>query len=408
MAAVKDTELNTKKSVFIVSQFVDKEQNSTGYYWYKIIIGLSEHGVDTKVISTKESCESVKKSFSAEKFIPINGLSHYKKNNLMQKGLVQLFLCFQFTYQIFKHVKKGDIILSGTNPSLMLLFTALAKSIRRFEWVLLVHDVFPENLVPANVLKQRSFFYAVLKRVFDRAYCSADTLIAIGRDMQDILFKKTGNREKTKYIPNWVDLDDIVSGDDLSQSYFQPGRPKKIVFQFFGNIGRLQGIDEVLKAISKLNSDQAAFLFIGGGTQESKVRAFIQDHPNLDIVLSQSVPFKKNNEILSSCDIAIVPLTRGMLGLGVPSKAYFSLAADKPILVIGDQNAELDLTIRAHPDIGWSCQSGDVNALVSIFSEIIASDLVSKHNIPRSYVAKHHGVNEAISQIASIIHSIGK
>jgi hypothetical protein len=125
-------------------------------------------------------------------------------------------------------------------------------------------------------------------------------------------------------------------------------------------------------------------------------------------VFNSSVPLEKNNEVLSSCDVAIIPLAAGMLGLGVPSKAYFSMAANKPILVVGDQNAELDLVIKENPDIGWSCRAEDPDALALIFKNIIKTNLDKKRNIPRTVVAQKYGIEQAISHYVSIIKSLDK
>ncbi|WP_284120787.1 hypothetical protein, partial [Klebsiella pneumoniae] len=39
----------------------------------------------------------------------------------------------------------------------------------------------------------------------------------------------------------------------------------KRVFQFFGNVGRLQGIENILSAIQLVKNEKAAFAFIGDG-----------------------------------------------------------------------------------------------------------------------------------------------
>lgn len=408
MVADERSALTAPQKVFVVSEFVDKTKNSTGYYWFKTIAGLSEQGLDVQVISTEISCDAAKSSDSSVKYIPIRALVQSKKGGLFERIMHQLALSFQLIKLIFKHVSKDDIVFSGTNPAFMLIFISIAKSIIGFKWILLVHDVFPENLVPAKLLKKKSLFYRILKYIFDHAYSNANVLIAIGRDMQDLLIQKTGSKEKTKYVPNWIDLKDIKICKDLSECYVSAKLQGKTVFQFFGNIGRVQGIDNILRAIAKLKSDKAVFLFVGGGAEQSKVKDFIQKNPHLNVVFNSSVPLEKNNEVLSSSDVAIIPLTTGMLGLGVPSKAYFSLAADKPILVVGDQNAELDLVIKENPDIGWSCRAEDPDALALIFEDIIKTNLDEKKDKPRSFVTRKYGIEQAISHYVSIIKSLDK
>ncbi|MGD9843525.1 MAG: glycosyltransferase family 4 protein, partial [Steroidobacteraceae bacterium] len=381
-------DLSPGSRVFIISEFVDKSRNSTGYYWHKIIIGLSKERAGINVISTAVSCSLVEKSSHPATYIPVGGIRSYKKNGLFSRALGQMMLSFLFVKSIVRHVKKGDIVFSGTNPAFMLLFISILRPLMGFRWALLVHDIFPENLLPAKVVSRRSPVYPVLKYVFDRAYSRADSLIAIGRDMQELLIKKTGASSKIEYVPNWADLNDVTLEKTSPSIYFSSEKHDRVVFQFFGNIGRVQGIEFILQAISKMKSKKAAFLFIGGGAAESVVTDFIALNPDVDIAHVPSLLFEKNNEGLSACDVAIIPLAPGMLGLGVPSKAYFSMAADKPILVIGDQGAELQLLLNENADVGWFCQSGNADALALIIDQICSIDLVSMIKKPRALIAR--------------------
>ena len=63
-----------------------------------------------------------------------------------------------------------------------------------------------------------------------------------------------------------------------------------------------------------------------------------------------------------------------MLGLGVPSKAYFSLAADKPLLAVMDDNAEISQVVREY-GVGWQCKSADPRGLADLIATICSSDL---------------------------------
>ncbi len=42
-------------------------------------------------------------------------------------------------------VKKDSIVFTGTTPILLLFVLFIIKKFLNFRWILLVHDVFPEN-----------------------------------------------------------------------------------------------------------------------------------------------------------------------------------------------------------------------------------------------------------------------
>ena len=359
--------------IFIVSEFVDGTRNSTGYYWNKIISGFLNKGISTSVISTEKSLRLIDIEGDFIKLISIGKTIEYGKYNFFTRGFGQLSLSIQFFIAMLKNLKRGDVLFSGTNPAFLLIFIAMLKSIFGFKWMLLVHDIFPENLVPACISKPRSIRYRIVKLIFDRCYRSADVLITIGQDMQIILRHKINRESGIEYIPNWVDVTEFSEERVFKTLENLPPKlvnDRTITFQFFGNFGRVQGISSLLSAIERVNNKNAKFLFIGGGACNYEIEEFIKDHPNIEIFKKPPLPFKLNQEGLFACDIAIISLAPGMFGLAVPSKAYFSLAANKKILVIGDYGSELQQLVDSHPEIGWFSPAGNPDNLAKLIDDI--------------------------------------
>ncbi len=401
-----DLECKNGVNVFVVSEFVDKTQNSTGYYWSKIVDGLSERFTNISVITTKCSHDKVVSPSAIVTYVLIHDFK-YNNKNLVSRLFGQVTQSLFFAKAIIQNVRRGDVIFSGTNPALLLLLISTLKVIKGFKWVILVHDVFPENLVAAKVIRSKSIFYRIVKYLFDKAYSSADTLIAIGRDMRDLLAMKTMAQKKIEYVANWVDLEDVIPlAKDCSELVCKLGVDDKVVFQFFGNLGRLQGIDNLLNAISLVKNKKAAFVFIGSGSEESLVLDFMKSNPAKNISHLSGVPFSLNNVALSSCDIAIVSLTKGMNGLGVPSKAYFSLAADKPLLVIADKDSELSILISEEAHLGWSCETGKPEKLASLIDEICNHINLTSSGNCRGVVKQKYGYENAIEQYSKLISEL--
>lgn len=81
--------------------------------------------------------------------------------------------------------------------------------------------------------------YSLFKHIFDKAYTKADQLIVLGRDMATVLEQKVGKWRNSKItiIENWADIDSIKP---------QPFPEGKIILEYAGNIGRVQGLDKVM------------------------------------------------------------------------------------------------------------------------------------------------------------------
>lgn len=385
--------------VVVVSEFVDPARNSTGYYWHSIVTGLAAAGHEVHVVTTRSSAAQVAPAAPGVTYLPREDVAYSKTSALSRlRGLVGLSASLM--RGAWRALGRGDIVFTGTNPPFLLLLLALLRPILGFRWIVLVHDVFPENLLPAGLAWRDSIGFRVAKRLFDAAYRRADALVSIGRDMSELLARKTGKPDAVHFVPNWVDLDAFAvarrSGD----------APDKVVFQFFGNIGRLQGIDCVLAAIARVKRRDAAFRIVGDGAMAQAVRAFVAAHPGIDIRFDPPVPMSRNHEVLADCDVAIVALAPGMKALGVPSKAYFSMAADKPLLLSLDRGCELHRMVEDHPEAGWFCEAGDVEALATLFESIGGEDLPARRGRVRRLVETHYSRPGAIGRILRVLGEV--
>ena len=395
--------------LYIVSEFVDQNTNSTGYFWFKIIKGLSSQLEGINVISLGRSCRKAEAENNDVAYLPIKDATKSKNTGFAGKLLFSILLSFKFFLKILRFVKKRDIVFSGTNPSMLVLFIAILRPLVRFRWVLLVNDVFPENLLPAKLISGQSYVYKTIKLLFDHAYKRADKIIVIGRDMQKLVGNKTNKMDRIQYIPNWVDLDDVsILPKNSYQPLAQLDLKNKVVFQFFGNMGVVQGLDRLLTSITKTKNKKAKFLFIGSGNGVYFVEEFIKNNPSHDIELHPPIDFKDNNIGLNACDVAMVSLAPGMNGLAVPSKAYFSLAANKPIIVIGDQGSELESLIEDNTGIGWFCCSHNSGEVASLIDKICDLDLSLYQKKPRSVIKNQHDYRSATAQYLSIIDSLNE
>ncbi|ENW06168.1 glycosyltransferase family 4 protein [Acinetobacter beijerinckii] len=396
------------KKVLVVSEFIDPDQNSTGYFWYKIIQKLAQSdGVEQLSVIAPYSGdrEEIQKKFCSNIGFLLFLHASYDKNNLLKRLLGQVQQTFGFLKILLKNLAKDKVVVSGTNPLFLLVLLAFLKIFIPFKWYLLVHDVFPENLVPAGILKKNSVLFKIMNFIFNRIYSRADHLIVIGRDMKNLMRQKTGSDNIT-VIPNWVDFTEIeVKQKQQSSIISSLDWNENIVFQFFGNMGRVQGISNLLTAINLSKHPSAKFLFIGGGNDARLVKEFAEDENNKNkVAYIGELAAQERSLGLSSCDIAIVTLAEGMLGLGVPSKAYFTMAADRPILAVMEEDAEVANMVKEH-HIGWVCQPNDPISLASLIDEICENKLNILSKSPRQILQDHYHQDKLLQNFADIVES---
>lgn len=398
---------NKNPKIFVLSEHVHAEENSTGYFWSKLIDRLFLKLGAINVI-TPDSTENKKlySNQSSIRYLFVNK-KKFNKNKILERISGQATYALSFLLKLGSNVSKDDLVLTGTNPALLLMTIPIAKVFWRFKWVVLVHDLFPDNLLPAGLLKKTFPIYYFLNFYFTWVYRKSDLIVVIGRDMEKIMAKKIEGNHRIRYIPNWVDGDDIRPARREDSEILKDLKwQDKLVFQFFGNIGRVQGIGNILQAIKLVKSDKAAFIFIGGGAKASDLQKFISENSECSICYLGDMDQSKKNQGLAACDVALVSLEQGMLGLGVPSKAYFSMAADRPLLAIMDKGSEIRMMVEEHK-IGWSCDPNDPQGLATLIDEICndfySSWIGSSRKAFEDHFSEKIGAEKFVEEIISLL-----
>ena len=295
-----------------------------------------------------------------------------KKNTLIGKLLAFIFITKRIYSICRNNIRTTDKVLMVTNPASLVVAMASLKRRVGFEFNILVHDIFPENTKPAGI---KLPFYTVIKKLFDKAYSRADMLIAIGRDMVNVLNVKVcqyNPQIRIEIIENWADIVNIKP---------RPFPDGQIRIQYAGNIGRVQGFDKVIAALP-MNIQLHMY---GTGAMEDKLK----NMQYRNVFFHGAYARSQQNDILGECHIALVTLEQGMYGLGVPSKTYNILAAGRPILFLGPKCSEVDMLVREYgigycewPDV-W-----DVDTLVEMGSRarILAERNYSKEIILQKFL----------------------
>lgn len=356
--------------LWIISELFPPDETSTAFILGEIANQMARK-YEVKVICGPEIYDKRKKTDPNNKFVlnPQISVTHVKgvdldKNTFFGKAMRFAVISRQLYTTAKKNIKEGDKVLLVTNPAPVVALISRLRKKRPFELNILVHDVFPENTAPAG-LKLPKIAYSILKNLFDKAYSRADQLIALGRDMKRVLERKVEcfeNHPKVSIIENWADLD-IVSPMELEK------HPDKFVLEYAGNIGRVQGLQAMIEDIQKAGNNKMEFHLWGTGAEENSLKVYVSNHGMNNIVFHGAYLRSKQSEVINSCDLALVTLTEGMFGLGVPSKTYNIMAAGKAVLFIGEPNSEIGLLVK-EKQIGYVFEPSDREGIVKFLSAL--------------------------------------
>lgn len=361
-------------SILILSEYFYPDLNATGYSMTAIAERLVKGKNNVTVITASNKSNSISNK-KIDKKIKIHRLKSLSlnKNNILERLLKLFLMTIKFTTTTVLNLKNVDRIFIVTNPAFIVLIIPIIKIIKKnIKATILVHDVFPENLQASNILKSSSLFYKLLNYTFNKCYGKFDNIITIGCDMSEVFKSKINlkHHHKIKVITNWSQTEDIRPSLKKENPIIKKLKlENKIVILFAGNIGRLQGLKELIPIINQCNDKKFHFLFIGDGAILGDLKDEVIKTKITNITFMDEMPREKQNIFLNACDIALVTLNPKMYGLGVPSKSYNILAAGKPIMFIGNPKSEIALMIKSS-NAGWVIDNNEITKIPTLLNEI--------------------------------------
>ena len=364
-----------KQRVWIVSELYAPEMTSTGYFLTILAEELAKT-YDVAVLCGQPSYWARgKRGPSREK---LNGVdvqrcwaSTLNKNNYLFRSINLITISLSIFVTALFRLRRAEIVITVTNPPLLPYVMALATRIRRGRFVLLVHDVYPEALACLGLMASESIGMRFLNKASLWLYSTAYRIIAIGRDMRDLLCKKIPPLcNRIVVATNWANLEQISPMERSENRLLRRETLEdKFVVQFWGNMGRPQGIEDLFEAAELIKDESNIhFLVIGWG---SKKRWAIEEKARrglLNMTILDPLPYEESCSVQNACDLAVNALVAGMAGISVPSRTYNAMAAAKPLMVICDSNSEVAFMVREE-SIGWVIPPGRPDLIAEVLRE---------------------------------------
>jgi glycosyltransferase involved in cell wall biosynthesis len=378
MTAEKQTQ-----RLWIISELYYPELTSTGYYLTQIAESLASEA-DIRVICGRPNYSARTApaiAFETRNNVQIRRVTALRlnKNILLFRLLNMLSLSLNIFLRELVSFQKGDAVLVVTTPPLLPVVTAIACLAKGAGYTVLVHDVYPQQLIATGILNSRSVLARSIDVMNRWVYKHSRSIIAVGRDMRDLLEKKVGGLDiPVKFIPNWGETDKITPQQhDENELLRELNFEGKFVILSAGNFGRPNDLETIVAAAELLVEDEKVqFLFIGEGAQSGWLERRTAGLANVLILPPMSR--EDQNAFLNACDATISSLVRGMWGAAVPSRVYNYMAAGKPVIAVCERDSEL-ARIVADDDIGAFVAPGDADGLASTIRDLIASpDLCRK------------------------------
>jgi len=333
------------------------------------------------------------------------------KNRLPEKAaLIQRAIAeFIFTMRVFAglllRLRKGDAVLTVTAPFMLPYAVAAAAKLKGARSALIMHDLFPDVLVMAGLLKPSSIVAKAIRGANALMFRTLDAVVIIGRDTESLLLRYKGiTRDKICFIPNWATLVPGLRPIKPDNSY-RRSIAARFVVGLSGNLGFTHDPVVVFEAARLLRGDRKIHFLLSGWGVGFRWLMEMQSNANLpNVTLVERVPEERLEEFLCSADAWLIPYRKDLSGLSVPSRFYNLLAIGRPVILVSEVNAEAALTVREH-DLGWVVEPGDPDQLARVVQ--LASFSVDLSIGERAIVAaRRFNFSDAMSSYAALMQKL--
>jgi glycosyltransferase involved in cell wall biosynthesis len=285
------------------------------------------------------------------------------KAALLKRALAELLFTIRMFVAMLTKLRRGDVALTVPAPFMLPYAFAVAAKLKGARSVLIMHDLYPDVLVMAGLLKPQSIVAKAMRALNAPMFRALDAVVIIGRDTEKLLLRYRGmTSDKIRFIPNWATLARGVRAVDPDNPYRRP-LAARFVVGLSGNLGFTHDPVIVFEAAHLLREDKDIhFLLSGWGVGFDQLREMQAEAKLPNVTLVDRVEDDQLETFLSAADVWIIPYRKDVAGVSVPSRFYNLLAIGRPVILVSEPDAEAALTVIEH-DVGWVVEPGNADAL---------------------------------------------
>jgi colanic acid biosynthesis glycosyl transferase WcaI len=261
---------------------------------------------------------------------------------------------------------RSDVVLAMTDPPIEGIAGAIVARLSNRPFVYNIRDMYPDMAVGGAIVRPGSFT-ARWEAMHRWALRRAARVIVLGEDMRD------------RIIAKGVDAGRVVISRDGITIPENPPSPENSVareirgdFRFTlvhaGNLGFYGAWETLIAAVRMLENEGVGLVFIGEGAMKQQVQAMAAGCGAI-----RFFPFRPASEIplvLSSGDMHVVTVKRGLEGVVVPSKLYPTLAAGRPVLGVAPEECDVVRIVR-RSGCGLAANPDDPNSVANAIRGVL-------------------------------------
>ena len=339
-------------------------------------------------------CPNERKHNGRTIFIKKNGVSilnvwttNIQKTNFFEKGITTLLIEYFFLFAIKKHLNYKDynLIIYSTPPITFTFLISWLKKKSKAKTYLLLKDIFPQNAVDLNIIKNNSLIYKYFRNREKQLYKISDFIGCMSlANLNYVLDKNLElNSSKIEINPNSIEVQDYlgptISKNTIFSKYNIP--TNKTIFLFGGNLGRPQGIEFLIKNISNCKQiKDAFFLIIGNGTEYKNISNKIEFEDLKNVLLIKELPYLDYESVLKCAHVGLIFLNPNFSIPNFPSRILNYMQNKMPVICATDFITDIGMIAQKN-SFGYSCLTSDYDSFYNFVIQLLNNDVREKMGI---------------------------
>ncbi|MEN6600154.1 MAG: glycosyltransferase family 4 protein [Rectinema sp.] len=225
------------------------------------------------------------------------------------------------------------------HPPLTIGLPALVLSrIKHMPFIYEIQDMWPETLRATGMIKNNNLLNLIAFAA-KHIYSKAAAIVVISDGFKQNLIDKGVPEDKIYVIPNWTDekiykkqlSNENIILNENNEAYH------KFILVYAGNIGKAQGLDNLIEAAKLIPSDEIIIYLIGEGLEKKQLVEKVKNENLQNIIFLDKM---SPNDILKYYQIAdalLIHLQRDPLfSITIPGKTFSYMAYGKPIICVAE------------------------------------------------------------------------
>jgi colanic acid biosynthesis glycosyl transferase WcaI len=259
-----------------------------------------------------------------------------------------------------------DVVLAMTDPPIEGIAGAIVARILGRPFVYNIRDMYPDMALGGAIVRPGSFT-ARWEAMHRWALRRAARTIVLGEDMRDRIIAKGVDQARVVISRDGITIPETLPPPDNPVAREIRGN-FRFVLVHAGNLGFYGAWHTLTSAVRMLENEGVGLVFIGEGAMKAQVQEMAAGCRAI-----RFLPFRPPSEIplvLSSGDMHVVTVKRGLEGVVVPSKLYGTLAAGRPVLGVAPEQCDVVRILR-RSGCGLAADPDDPNSVVEVLRGVL-------------------------------------